>query len=143
MEPLTPEKLKKRFARAWATDLSTEQTYDLTVRHGSRCHFFKPFPAGPYMVQLRLDWQDIDSHGNPTLDADFHDPETGKIDVSMRRHAAHHTCSQSDGCQTYLWEFRDARRQLQIGLSWRVILPHAKVHLTASCTRRVIRANSE
>ena len=143
MESLTPEELKERFVRAWATDISTGQIQDLTIRHGSRCHFFEPFRAGPYEVRLRLDWKDIDSQGNSMLDADFYDPETGKVNVSMKGDAAHHTPSQSDGCETYLWEFRDARLELQIGLSWRVTLPPAKVQLTASCTRRVIRANSE
>ena len=143
MDRLAAEDLNERIARAWATDLSTGQTQDLATRRGSRCHFFEPFRAGPYKVRLRLDWQDIDYQGNPTLDADFCDPETGRVDVSMKRHTAHHTSAQPDGLRTYLWKFRDAQLALQIGLSWRVTLPPAKVQVTATCTRRVIRANGK
>ncbi|MBX3294404.1 MAG: hypothetical protein KF762_01610 [Acidobacteria bacterium] len=92
---------------AKAVEIDSGVTRALTVRADSSCHFFEPFPAGDYVVQLRLDWSDIDNTtGNPTLDADFCIPGTTKFDKTMKRHPAHQTKKEKDNSiNMYLYEF--------------------------------------
>ncbi len=104
--------------RAFATDLSTETTQELTTKNGSVC-FFEPFVCGDHKVQLRLEWKDLDNQGNPTLDADFYSLKTGEMDKSMKAHVAHHTLlAQSGGERTYVWEYADESRRLRVTLIW-------------------------
>ena len=117
MTPLTLEDLQSGSVRAFATDLLTHSTQRLSIRPDSRCHFFDPFVSGDFQVQLRLDWNDLDSHGNPMLDADFYSLATGKMDKTMKQHPAHHTESDDGHSRIYKWVFKDIERQLQIMLA--------------------------
>jgi hypothetical protein len=38
----------------------------------SQCLFFEKFLCGEFEIQLRLDWNQLDEHGGPTLDADVY-----------------------------------------------------------------------
>jgi len=120
LDPMSAEELEKRIARAVATDLKSGQKQELKRKSGSRCHFFVPFRSGPYDVQLRLDWGDI-VDGFPRLDADFYDPETGKMVKSMRGHLAHHTDAEpTQNMLLYVWEFHAKKCRLRIDLWWLV-----------------------
>jgi hypothetical protein len=139
MEPLDVGQLASSIAQVRVTDLDTGEVRELATRPRSACHFFEPFETGSYVVQLRLDWTDIDSNGHPRLDADFLDPTTGKHWRSMRAHSAHHTDSAAPGDRTYRWEFEDVELRLKALVCW---LSSATCRATASvtCTATVIRA---
>ncbi len=134
MNPLTPKDLESGTVRAWATT-----TQELTTKQGSVCQFFEPFECGGYKVVLRLDWKDLDSQGNPMLDADFYNLSTDKIDKSMTAQPAHHTQAQGEGERTYLWEFADESRKLRVTLTWLVSIT-AVVKFSDSCSAKVISA---
>lgn len=136
---LTREELQSGRVHAVATDLSTGASQELTIREGSRNHFFEPFECGGYQIQLRIDWTDLDDQGSPTLDADFYDPATHAMDKSMRADAAHHTPAQADSERTYVWEFRDERRCLRVTLTWLQSLA-SEASATPTLSLRVIRA---
>ena len=139
MNPLTTKDLESGTVRAWATNVLTGATQELTTKQGSVCQFFEPFECGGYKVWLRLDWKDLDSQGNPTLDADFYSRITGEMDKSMRAQPAHHTQAQGDGERTYLWEYADELRKLRVTLTWIASITEV-VGLGDSCSAKVIRA---
>lgn len=117
IDPLTPDDLQSGKVRAYAENLLTGETHELTTKPDSVCHFFEHFECGGYIVQLRLHWKDLDNQGNPRLDADFINHNTGKIDKSMKKHPAHHTSAQGDKERTYPWEFKDESRKLRVTLT--------------------------
>ena len=129
MIPLSPKDIQSGALHARAINLLTGEIQDLITRDRSDfCLFFEPFKSGGYSVWLRLDWKDQDSHGNPTLDADFHYPDTDKIDKSMKKHPAHHTTAEGTGSRIYAWEFADEVRKIRIELEWSVFI-NESVHL--------------
>jgi hypothetical protein len=81
VSPLRPEDFETG-VRAHATDMASGTSQELTPRRGSNCQFFERFPARAYDVALGLDWNDLDSEGNPTLDADFYRRGTDIMDKS-------------------------------------------------------------
>ena len=117
-EPLTPARVATEIVRAVVTDLDTGQVSQLTAKPGSVCHFLERFEIGGYLVQLRLDWGDLDGHGHPRLDADFLNPATREHDRSMERHPAHHTTSSSADARTYQWLFADAALRFTVAVTW-------------------------
>lgn len=139
MSPLTPEDLQSGTGRAFATDLSTGATQELTTKNRSVCHFLEPFECGGHEVLLRLDWKDLDSQGNPTLDADFYSLNTREMDKSMKAHVAHHTPAQSEGERTYEWEYADESRRLRVTLIWSVSVT-CVARTDVSFSAEVIRA---
>jgi hypothetical protein len=120
----------------------TGATQELAIKNRSVCQFFDPFECGDYKVQLRLDWKDLDNQGNPTLDADFKNLCTGKMDKLMRAHPAHHTPAQNDGKRIYLWEFADESRKLQVMLKWSESVT-SEANFVDSCSAKVTRAGEE
>jgi len=138
-EPFDAARLASSVARVQVTDLDSGETSELMTRSSSACHFFERFRIGDYLVQLRLDWTDIDDNGHPMLDADFLDPVTLEHDHSMRGHSAHHTASADSDERTYGWEFEDTARRLMVAVTWSVSAS-ASASATASCTAHVIRA---
>jgi hypothetical protein len=136
---LTQADLQSGTVRAEATDLLTGKIEQLTTRLDSHCHFFQPFQCGGYGVRLRVDWKDLDAHGNPLLDADFYDLVTDKPVKKMKAHAAHHTRSRGDGIRAYDWELADASMRLQVVLIWTRHLS-ATVKTSASISLKVTRA---
>lgn len=140
MEPLTPEQLARSIARVTVTDLRTGAVQQLTTRPDSACHFFDRFSAGPYEVQLRLDWSDIDPNGHPRMDADLINPDTGKHVHSKRAKSVHHTDSVGPGDRRYEWQFEDARLHLRVAVDW-MLSGSATTAAKASCKMRVTRAD--
>src|SRR5207237_3928217 len=67
----------------------------LFEREGRKCLFLPSFPFEKYMIQLRMDWDDMEN-GDPTLDADIwtEDP-LGKKDF-LTKGPWHHTTKQAD-----------------------------------------------
>lgn len=119
MKSLSPIDLQCGLVRSIVTDLSNGETQELTIKNDrSTCQFFECFMCGDYRVQLRLDWKDLDNQGNPTLDADFINPNTGKHYKSMKAHPSHHTQAQGDGERSYTWEFADESKKLRVVVIW-------------------------
>src|SRR5690242_18019764 len=82
----------------------TGKVRTLDTRQGSASHFFPRFPVGNDEIQLRLDWSDLDANGQPTLDADFIDLQTGKHRALRgKRRDAHHTGASLNGTRSYEW----------------------------------------
>ncbi|MDZ4178469.1 MAG: hypothetical protein U1E29_04440 [Coriobacteriia bacterium] len=117
MESMTASEVTQRVAWATATDLDTGEVQQLVAQ--GRCHFLERFEVGPFEVQLRLDWGDIDGNGFPRLDADFYCRGARELDRSMRGHESHHTDSVDDALHIYVWRYEDERRHLRIDLAWR------------------------
>lgn len=138
MIPLKPEDLQSGKIRAAAMDMSTETTQELSTKNGSTSHFFEPFESCGYKIQLRLDWNDLDSQCNPMLDADFYNPITGKMDKSMKSHPAHHTQAQGNGERIYIWKFLDDLRMLCVALIWSESLT-STIGITDYCSAELIR----
>lgn len=107
----------KSIISAKAVDLNTSDQYILSVRNTNRCHFFDRFPAGPYEVQLRLDWAELDANGDPKLDADVYLPGKTKPVSGSTRFPAHHTPKKKDSSRnlyTYRFKFENVDLLLQI-----------------------------
>jgi len=91
MEPIRPGQLHENIESAVVTFSDTGEVRTLTTRERSASHFFPRFMVGDHEIQLRLDWSDLDSNGQPTLDADFIDRETGTYRALRgKRRDAHH-----------------------------------------------------
>lgn len=115
-EPLNPDQVAALIARAVVTFLDSGETAELTTKPDSACLFFNRFEAGDDLVQLRLDWTDIDENGHPRLDADFLDPVTLKHRSTKGR--PHHTSSAGPGERSYEWRFDDAVRRFTVAMTW-------------------------
>ena len=120
MQPLTALDLATSIARVTVTDLETGAVSYLTTRPDSVCHFFYLFPAGDNLVQLRLDWSDIDPNGHPRLDADFLDPVTRKHVHRKRLQPVHHTDSMPSAERGYRWQFEDVDMHIRVSVYSRV-----------------------
>lgn len=117
----------------------TGEQKPLTVRGLSANHFFPKFMVGADEVQLRLDWTDLDNNGQPTLDADFLDPETGKHRfLRGARHAAHHTASVNGEGRSYEWTFLDFCRKFSVLVAWRVSIEESCT-VSDSCSVELVR----
>jgi hypothetical protein len=90
-------------ARVVHTGSGAEET--LSVRADSHCHFFQRFASDKYEVGLRLDWSDLDTNGNPRLDADFFIPGETKPIRPNPFPKSHHTTrtTGSSGMPVYEW----------------------------------------
>lgn len=77
------------------------------------------FKLGPGAAELRLDWSDIDGQGQPTLDADFKNRETGKHrKIKGKRKSAHHTTTLAGKGRCYKWKFDTYSRQFSVKIDW-------------------------
>ena len=112
----------------------------LQAKPGSASSFFPRFPVGDDDVQLRLDWSDLDQHGQPTLDADFINRKTGKHrSIKGSRKAAHHTAaSVASGVRCYEWAFDGVSRRFSVAVTWSVSLA-GNVSFSGSLEMKVIR----
>ena len=125
---------------AAVTFSDTGETLALTTREGSSNHFFPTFVLGDEEIQLRLDWSDLDTNGQPTLDADFIDRDTGKHRaVRGRRGAAHHTAASPGNDRRYEWGFDGFTRKFTVAVIWRATFS-ASLGFSGSLTAVVIRA---
>lgn len=119
----------------------TGESQSLAVREPSANHFFPRFIAGTDEIQLRLDWTDPDSNGQPTLDADFLDPQTGKARcLNGTRHAAHHTESLNGDSRSYEWSFSGFSRKFSVLITWRASIVEI-CQASDSCSAEVVRAS--
>lgn len=108
---------------ALVTFTDTGESRSLETRPNSNCHFFERFTIGDHDIVLRLDWNDLDHNGHPTLDADFIDPETGKHRrLKGKLRDAHHTPSLHDHSRSYEWVFDNFRRQFSVSVEWQAII---------------------
>ena len=118
----------------------TGEVHTLTTRTDSACHFFPRFKVGNDDIQLRLDWHQLDGNGQPTLDADFIDCETGNHRrLRGKRREAHHTKALPEGGRCYEWEFDGFSRRFSVAVNWRATVLE-NTSATDSCSAEVIRA---
>jgi hypothetical protein len=109
MKPIQNGELENNIESAYVQYLDTGEKELLSTKSGSRCHFFDPIFLDDDKVILRLDWGDIDTNGNPTLDADFYKTQTGKKrSLSGVRRTSHHTNSTTNENRSYEWVFRES-----------------------------------
>jgi len=80
---------------------------------GSKCHFNKEFEYKDYLIQLRLDWNDI-VNGDPVMDADiWRKPKCRKN--RLRNGRWHHSEKKFDsasGRNIYMFEFENFKLRL-------------------------------
>jgi hypothetical protein len=140
MEPIRRGQLNEKIKSVVVTFSDTGEVCTLTTRELSACHFFPRFMVGDDEIQLRLHWSDLDSNGQPTLDADFIDRETG-IHLALRgkRRDAHHTESSPGEGLCYEWEFNGLSRQFRVAVTWRATISE-HLHATDWCSAEVIHA---
>ena len=93
MEPICTGQRRADIESAVVTFSDTGEAHALTTRARSASHFLPRFKVGEYVIQLRLDWSTLDSYGQPMLDADFIDGETGK----HRHHDDGSSCDERTG----------------------------------------------
>lgn len=140
MEPIRPGKLHENIESAVVTFSDTGEVRTLATRERSASHFFPRFMVDDDEIQLRLDWSDLDSNGQPTLDADFIDRETGTHrTLRGKRRDAHHTESSPGEGRCYEWEFNGFSRQFSVAVTWRAVVSES-VQVTDSCSAELIRA---
>ena len=119
MKPIERSQLAQHIVSATVKSLDTGKSMNLGFRPNSTCLFFGRFQIGDDTIQLRLDWSDLDGSGNPTLDADFYNTETGKKrSLRGERSEAHHTSSIAGQGRNYCWKFKDYESPFQILICW-------------------------
>lgn len=125
------------------TFIHTGEVQTLTPRNGSACLFFSAFIAGNDQIQLRLDWTALDINGQPTLDADFRDVETGRYRHSLkgRRRDVHHTSALPGDERCYMWAFMDVSHHFSVAVTWLATVSE-KLNATDSCSATVLRGTS-
>lgn len=125
-------------AKVVFVDSKKEQT--LCSRPNSNCHFFDKVKVGNDVVQLRLDWNDLDANGFPTLDADFYSDDTGKKrKLKGKRHESHHTKAIENEGRTYEWVFEECKLKFIVVLVFSVSITEV-IRVTDSCSTELIRA---
>jgi hypothetical protein len=103
------------------TFTDTGEVLAVETKERSVNHFFPRFPVGDDAIQLRLDWSCLDENGQPTLDADFIDRQTGKHrSLRGKRKDAHHTVASLENGRRYEWEFDGFSRRMSVAITWRV-----------------------
>jgi len=131
----------KDIASAKVIFLNAKQEQVLYTKPNSNCHFFDEFQAGTDIVKLRLDWDDLDVNGFPTLDADFFSESTGKKrKLKGKRRKAHHTNTIANEGRTYEWEFDECKLKFVVVLVFSLSVTE-KITVSDSCTMEVVRAN--
>jgi hypothetical protein len=78
----------------------------------SQCLFFEEFAVDGFAVKLRLDWNDLDQNGDPTLGTDIY--KDGKK-LLADRDKWHHTPKILDGGEwVYAWSFRGKQLRFKV-----------------------------
>ncbi len=138
MKPIFPKELQDNIASVTVT-FDDGDVRTLSTRDGSGHHFFERFPVGDDDVQLRLDWQHLDSNGQPMLDADFIDRKTGNHRrLHGKRRQAHHTSSIPGAARRYEWEFDGSSRRFTVAVTW-LASASEKADASVSCSADVSR----
>lgn len=140
MKPIRPGQLDENISSANVTFEDTGEVRALATRTKSASHFFDRFTVGKNEIQLRLDWSDLGCNGQPMLDADFIDRETGKHrPLRGKRRNAHHTPSLPGEGRCYVWEFEGFSRKFSVTVVWLASVVET-VNATGFCSAEVIRA---
>jgi len=130
----------KDIVSAKVTFLPSEEEHILCTKPNSNCHFFERFEVKNDTIQLRLDWNDLDINGVPTLDADFYNLDTGKKrSLKGKRQEAHHTKAIENKGRTYEWVFAECKLNFIVTLVFSVSITEG-LQVTDTCTSEVIRA---
>jgi len=120
--------------------LDSNEEHTLCTKPNSNCHFFEKFKVGNDIIQLRLDWNDLDANGFPTLDADFYSPDTGKKHkLKGTRRNSHHTKAIENSGRTYEWVFEECKLKFIAVLVFSVSITES-ICVTDSYSAEVIRA---
>jgi hypothetical protein len=140
MKPISSRLFHGDIESAVVSFSDTREVHALTIRAGSECHFFPRFKVDNDDIQLRLDWSDLDSNEQPTLDADFIDCETGKHrTLRGKRRDAHHTRSSTGEGRCYEWEFNGFKRQFIVAVTWCATVSENAM-ATDICSAEIVRA---
>ncbi len=132
MDPMKRGELEGHIEWAKVEFMKTGKIVELKTKGDSVCHFFEPFDINNDSITLRLDWSDLDAQGNPTLDADFHDKNTGKKrTLKGERKEAHHTSTAKPGERVYYWQFQGVEEPFKVSVGW---LVSATMTVSVSCT---------
>lgn len=114
------------------------ESYSLSTKPNSNCHFFYEFQVGNDTIQLRLDWNDLDENNLPTLDADFYNSDTGRQrKLKGKRWESHHTKALEDKGQ-YEWIFEECKIKFKIVLVFTAFI-YETMHITDSYSAEVIK----
>jgi hypothetical protein len=90
----------------------TGKEFDLEEKEGSYCHFLKNEDKIPYLadfLRFRLDWEDLNAHGDPSLDTDIVDIDGKQYKEKIE---AHHTTRESNGGNEYTYHFKQDKIEL-------------------------------
>jgi hypothetical protein len=140
VKPIRPRQLDENISSVNVTFADTGEVHVITARTNSSCHFFDRFRVGEDVIQLRLDWSDLDRNGQPMLDADFIDCKTGKHRALRgKRRDAHHTPAVPGQGRCYVREFDGFSREFNVTVVW-VASVVESVSATDSCSAEVVRA---
>ena len=121
---------------------SDKESY-LSIRPDSNCHFFEKIVFENDTIQLRLDWNDIDENGNPTLDADFYNTLTGnKKKLKGMRKRAHHSKAIKNKGRSYEWVFREYETKFKVVITFSVNI-NENICFADSCEAEVIKSNED
>jgi len=108
----------------------TGEESQLFERTGSRCYFHEEIHFGNYIINLRIDWGDIQD-SDPILDADLYQKSEGKKNRKIKNSIWHHTKKKYDpntGLKTYNFSFNNlqlrliAQMSVSIGVSMDAII---------------------
>ena len=123
--------------------LDSNKENRLSTRLGSNCHFFEKIVLEDDIIQLRLDWNDIDENGYPTLDADFYNTLTGnKKKIKGMRGRAHHSKAIKNKGRSYEWIFRKYKIKFKVVITFSVN-PNENICFADSCEVEVIKSNKD
>ena len=139
MEPLRRGQLKENVTSASVYFHDTFEKKSLEIKSNSYCHFFEPFEIADEIIQLRLDWSDLDENKHPTLDADFYNKETKKLKLTKEKKQAHHTSAENSQGRIYKWEYRDTKRKFTVEVFFSVSITES-IRLQDEYTAIVIAA---
>ena len=103
--------------------INGQEPQELRFRKNSNCSFVSNrIEVGGYDVQFRLDWQDSDHAGSPTLDADFYERGTDnpvkRQKNSPEWHAHHTKPSHCDGGRCYEWRYSVHNFTFKVTVKW-------------------------
>lgn len=120
MKHIKRGELSKFIEKAYVEYLDSSETEELSIKGESQCLFFKPFVVRDDVITLRLDWGDIDTNSEPTLDADFYDVQTKeKRRLKGERYKkAHHTSPSANLARVYEWKFEDCDKSFKVVIHW-------------------------
>jgi len=141
VEPIKRGELKIHIEWAKVEFLNTGKIVELKTKEDSVCHFFDPFEHGNDRIILRLDWSDPDTHGNPSLDADFYDKNTKKKRrLKGERKEVHHTPTTKPGERIYCWQFNGYEESFKVMIGW-LLSATASFGVSCSAEIEVVKGN--